>query len=215
MTRVPRIDGGSFDVQRILCIGRNYRAHTLEMGGTERDLPFHFTKSLPSLLVANPVATLPYPPQTEQLEHEVELVVALSKGGRDIDRDRAIDHVCGYAIGLDMTRRDLQRAAKAKGRPWSAGKDFDGAAICGPLHTVAAPTGRIALRVGESLRQEAEITHLIWSISELIHVLSQSMTLVDGDLIYTGTPAGVGPVGRGDTMHASIDTLGAITVHVE
>jgi fumarylpyruvate hydrolase len=203
MSRLPFVDGGHFEVRRILCIGRNYRAHTLEMGGTERDLPFHFTKSIPALLVANPTATMRYPVATSNLHHEVELVVALGASG-----------VVGSAVGLDMTRRDLQQQAKDRRRPWSAGKDFDDSAICGPLSRGLHDRGAIWVDVDGERRQEAQLSQLIWPVPELLQQLAALMTLVDGDLVYTGTPAGVGAVERGQRMHAHIDGLTPIVVDV-
>jgi fumarylpyruvate hydrolase len=207
-----------FPVRRILCIGRNYAAHAREMGASGREAPFHFTKSLPALLVADGAAQLPYPPQTSDLHHELELVVALSGGGADLDPEVALDAVWGYALGLDMTRRDLQGAAKDKGRPWASGKDFDGAAVCGPLVSADVlghpATGPLRLTVNGEARQAGDLSDLIWPIPELLAQLSRLMRLQPGDLIYTGTPSGVGPVLPGDHLRGTFPGLPDLDVHI-
>lgn len=206
-------------VRRIVCIGKNYADHVAEMGGdARRDPPVHFTKSPDALLVAHPHATLAYPPRTANLHHEVELVLVLGAGGRDVPTDRALDLVYGYAIGLDMTRRDLQHAAKAQGGPWDAAKDFDHGAVVGPVSPVSQvghpAAGFIRIDVNGVRRQDGDLAQMIWSVPEILAELSAQGELRAGDLIFTGTPAGVGPVVRGDQMVASIEGLGAITVDV-
>lgn len=210
----------AFAVRRILCIGRNYRAHDVEMGGDGRTPPFHFTKSAEALFVVpddTPVA-MPYPPRTENFHHEVELVVALGGGGRDIPVTQAPSMVWGYAVGLDMTRRDVQTLAKSRGRPWAAAKDFDRSAVCGPLHPVdrtgPLTEGRVRLWMDDHLRQDGDLSDMIWSVPELIAHLSTWMTLYPGDLIYTGTPAGVGAVGPGHRLTAQVADLPPIRLTV-
>jgi fumarylpyruvate hydrolase len=210
-----------FPVRRILCIGRNYAEHAREMGATGREAPFHFTKAADALLASDaeggPVA-LHYPPRTRDLHHEIELVVALSGGGRDVAPADAASLVWGYGLGLDMTRRDLQGAAKSAGRPWASGKDFDEAAVLGPLvpaEVLGHPTaGSITLEVQGAPRQRGDLADLIWSIPELIAELSQLMTLRPGDLIYTGTPAGVGAVTPGDRLVGRFPGLPDLVVDV-
>jgi fumarylpyruvate hydrolase len=207
--------GEALPVSGVLCIGRNYAAHAREMGATGREPPFHFLKSVAAVTTA-PV--VPYPPATADLHHEVELVVVIGRGGRDIAPADALDHVWGYALGLDMTRRDLQAEAKAAARPWSAAKDFDGAAIVGPVapaSEVGHPsTGRLTLTVNGAPRQSGELTDLIWSVPELIAALSALRTLHPGELVFTGTPAGVGAVHPGDVLVASFPGLPSLTVTV-
>jgi fumarylpyruvate hydrolase len=210
-----------FPVRRILCIGRNYAEHAREMGATGREAPFHFGKAADALLAADATGapvSLRYPTRTRDLHHEIELVVALSGGGRDVAPAEANAWVWGYGLGLDMTRRDLQGAAKAAGRPWAAGKDFDGAAVLGPLvpaEVLGHPTsGPITLEVQGALRQRGDLADLIWSIPELIAELSQLMTLLPGDVIYTGTPAGVGAVVPGDRMVGRFPGLPDLVVDV-
>jgi fumarylpyruvate hydrolase len=197
-----------FAVHRIYCVGRNYAAHAREMGkDPEREPPFFFMKPADAL-VANGVA-VPYPPRTQNLQHEVELVLAIGKGGAQIPRARALEHVFGYAIGNDLTRRDLQFEARDKGRPWDVSKGFDSSAAIGAIHPVALvghpARGRIWLTVNGVLKQEGDLADLIWSVPEIVAELSTLFTLVPGDLIYTGTPAGVGPVTSGDSMEGCID----------
>jgi fumarylpyruvate hydrolase len=207
-----------FPVGRILCIGRNYAAHAREMGASGREAPFHFVKSPTSLLPADGDTTLPYPPATSDLHHEIELVVALAGGGAHVDPADANALIYGYALGLDMTRRDLQNAAKAGGKPWSAAKDFDNAAVCGPIVPAAEtghPTaGAIALTVNGTARQAGDLDELIWPIPELLAELSKLMALRPGDLIYTGTPSGVGPVVSGDRLVGSFAGLPDLVVTV-
>ncbi|WP_185803308.1 fumarylacetoacetate hydrolase family protein [Pontivivens nitratireducens] len=199
-----------FPVRRVFCVGRNYAAHAREMGNDERDPPFFFTK--PADALVGDGHTIPYPPQTKDLHHEVELVVAIGTGGTDIRAEDALSHVWGYAIGNDLTRRDLQAVAKKAGRPWDWGKAFDNSAICGPVHRGPHPlTGAITSRVNGEERQRGDLSEMIWSVPEIIAACSASVTLVPGDLIYTGTPAGVGALQRGDSCTCQIEGLGAIT----
>ena len=206
-----------FPVRRIFCVGRNYAAHAREMGkDPDREAPFFFTK--PADAVVEDGATIPYPPLTENLHHEAELVVAIGREGFRIARDQALDHVFGYAIGNDLTRRDLQFEARDKGRPWDWGKAFDRSAVCGPIHRVAATghpsTGSIRLSVNGAVRQDADLAELIWSVPEVIAILSTSMRILPGDLIYTGTPAGVGALLPGDVCEIAIDGLGSLTTTI-
>lgn len=205
-----------FPVRRVYCIGRNYAAHAVEMGGDpDREAPFFFQKNPDNLTVSDSFA---YPPQTGDLHHEVELVVALGAGGRDIPLDRAADCVWGYAVGLDMTLRDLQAQAKAMGRPWEAAKAFEHSAPVGLLHPVARAghpaAGRIVLRVNGVLRQEGDLNQMIWKVPEIIAALSRHVTLAAGDVLMTGTPAGVGPVRRGDVMEGEVEGVGTLRVTV-
>ena len=206
--------GDRFPVRRIFCVGRNYAAHAREMGkDPDREPPFFFTK--PADAVVADGATVPYPPETQNLHHEAELVVAIGAGGRAIAPAEALDHVWGYACGNDLTRRDLQQAAKDRGRPWDWAKAFDRSAVIGPVHPAAAvghpSEGGIRLRVNGTLRQDGDLRDLIWSVPEVIAILSRSIALSPGDLIMTGTPAGVGAVAPGDVMTVSIDGLGTLT----
>ena len=203
---VPTSDGRDFPVHRIYCVGRNYAEHAIEMGATGREPPFFFMKPADAVL---PVAdgqtgSMPYPSLTQSLHHEIELVVALGQGGRNVPVERAAELIWGYAIGLDMTRRDLQNEMKKQGRPWCIGKAFDASAPIGPLHPIARTgaltTGAITLAVNGVQRQKGDLAELIWNVAETIETLSRAWTLQPGDLIYTGTPAGVGAVVAGDVM---------------
>jgi len=201
-------------VRRIFCVGRNYAAHAREMGrDPDREPPFFFTK--PADCVVDDGVTIPYPPLTENLHHEGELVVAIGIGGDNIGSDDALSHVWGYAIGNDLTRRDLQLAARELGRPWDWGKAFDNSAICGPVHphrqTGHMAQGAIRTRVNGEIRQEADLSDMIWSVPEVIAILSTSISLRPGDLIYTGTPAGVGPLVPGDRCEVEIEGLGTLS----
>lgn len=200
-----------FPVRRVLCVGRNYAAHRAEMGGDERDPPFFFAK--PADAVAPLAAEIPYPPRTADLHHEIELVVALKSGGADIAVDEALDHVFGYAVGVDLTRRDLQGAAKAKGQPWEAGKAFDASAPISAIRPVADATldGAIWLTVNGVQRQTGLISDMIWNVPEIIAEASKLWTLAAGDLIFTGTPEGVAAVVRGDRVEGEIDGVGALS----
>ncbi len=202
-----------FPVRRIFCVGRNYAAHAREMGkDPDREPPFFFSK--PADAVVDSGEAIAYPPQTENFHYEAELVVAIGTGGRDIAIDAALDHVWGYAVGNDLTRRDLQLAARDVGRPWDFGKAFDRSAVIGPIHTVGdaghPAAGSISLSVNGSTRQAADLAELIWSVPEIISILSHSIALAPGDLIMTGTPAGVGPLVPGDVCVVTIAGLGSI-----
>ena len=208
--------GDSFPVRRIFCVGRNYAEHQKEMGGSGREQPFFFIKSAHALVPNG--GNVHYPPKTANYHYETELVVAIHKSGRRIDAKRANEHVFGYAVGLDMTRRDLQQWGKDHGRPWDFGKDFDEAAPCSSLvlaSKIGHPSkGAIWLQVNGKERQKADLADMIWSVPEQIAYLSEYYTLEPGDLIYAGTTAGVGPVKPGDEMHAGIDGVGELKVKV-
>jgi fumarylpyruvate hydrolase len=199
-----------FPVHRIYCVGRNYAAHAREMGmDPDREPPFFFSK--PADAVAENHAVVPYPPRTGNLHHEIELVVAVGRGGRNITAAAALEHVFGYAVGNDLTRRDLQFEARDKGRPWDTSKGFDHSApittITPGAHAVDFEQARIWLKVNGELRQQAELRELIWSVPEIIAELSTLFELRPGDLIYTGTPAGVAAVKSGDRLEGSVDGL--------
>jgi fumarylpyruvate hydrolase len=206
-----------FAVNRIYCVGRNYAAHAREMGkDPDREPPFFFSK--PANAIVPNQATIPYPTRTSNLHHEVELVIAIGKAGRDIPVDLALQHVFGYAVGNDLTRRDLQFEARDKGRPWDTAKGFDRSA---PLTAIQpAPgkpfdRGRIWLKVNGELRQQGDISDLIWSVPEIIAELSTLFELAPGDLIFTGTPAGVGAVKAGDRIEGGIDGLDMLVTTIE
>ncbi|MFT0534003.1 fumarylacetoacetate hydrolase family protein [Castellaniella hirudinis] len=209
-----------FPVRRVYCVGRNYAEHSREMGGTGRELPFFFSKPADAILNVAPgvEGVLPYPPQTQDLHHEVELVVALGAGGRDLTVDQAAQAVWGYAVGLDMTRRDLQAQAKKAGRPWDTAKGFDHSAPIGPLYPVAdagVPTaGAIQLAVNGQVRQTGDLSDMIWSVPEAIAYLSTLFELHPGDLLFTGTPAGVGAVQAGDRLVGTIAGLDALQIRI-
>ena len=203
-----------FPVRRIFCVGRNYAAHAREMGGDpEREPPFFFTK--PADAVVPGGGPIPYPPHTQDLHHEVELVVALGRGGRALTPSACRELIYAYGVGIDFTRRDLQRAAKAAGRPWDMAKGFDGSAPCSPLSNaldIGHPrSGFIGLEVNGELRQSGDISDLIWSPEETLAHLSQFVALAPGDLVFTGTPAGVGPLLPGDSYRAWIDGVGELS----
>jgi len=217
LVTVPVVGGLPFPVRRIYCVGRNYEAHAREMGfEVDREEPFFFLK--PADAIEPDGAVIPYPRMTGNYHFEVELVVAIGKGGSEIPVADARAHVFGYAVGLDMTRRDLQIAAREKGRPWDMGKAFDRSAPCGDLVTAAEARGietaAIRLDVNGTVRQQSTIGHLVWSIDEIIHWLSRYVDLVPGDLIYTGTPEGVGAVVAGDVLVATVDGLPPLTVSI-
>jgi fumarylpyruvate hydrolase len=202
-----------YPVRRIYCVGRNYVAHIREMKeGDERDLPFFFQKPSDSIILDG--AELAYPPYTDDFQHEIELVVAIGKAGRDIPVDAALDYVFGYGIGIDMTRRDRQREARDRMLPWEMGKSFDESAPCGPIHPVAQTghltKGAIALSVNGKPRQTGDLNQMIWNVPEIISNLSTQYVLKPGDLIFSGTPAGVGAVQPGDRIEGTIEGLGAI-----
>ena len=206
-----------FTVRRIYCVGQNYRAHTLEMGGNpDRQSPFFFQK--PADAIVPDGGVMPYPPRTAALDHEVELVVAIGADATNITVDQALTAVFGYAVGLDMTRRDLQAEAKKAGRPWDMAKGFDHSAPCGAI-TPAAELGAMAqgaiwVRVDDDIRQSSDLSEMIWAVPEIIAELSTYVTLMPGDLIYTGTPDKVGPVQRGARLHAHVDGLADLRVSV-
>lgn len=204
-------------VRRIFCVGRNYAAHAREMGkDPDREAPFFFMK--PADAVVGDEATLPYPPDTQNLHFEGELVVAIGQTATQATEGEALDHVWGYGIGNDLTRRDLQAEAKEMGRPWDMAKGFDRSAVIGPLHDATQlghpVQGTIRTWVNDELRQDADISDLIWSVPEVISILSKSVTLMPGDLIMTGTPAGVGALSPGNTCTVAIEGLGQITTHI-
>ncbi|MBT5434418.1 MAG: fumarylacetoacetate hydrolase family protein [Alphaproteobacteria bacterium] len=206
-----------FPVARAFCIGRNYAEHSIEMGGNpDREEPFFFMKPATAIIPGG--GTLPYPSATSELHHEVELVVALHKGGRDIKVADASSHIFGYAAGLDMTRRDLQAAAKKAGRPWDMAKGFDASGPVGVLVPAAASShvtyAAIELTINGETRQKGNVNQMIWKTDEAIAYLSGLVELMAGDIIFTGTPAGVGPVERGDTLHATIAGLPDMTCRV-
>ncbi len=207
-----------FPVRRVYCVGRNYAAHAREMGFSDREPPFFFCKPDNAVVVARPGETLdvPFPPLTSNFQHEIELVVAIGTPGANIAVEDANDHVFGYGVGLDMTRRDLQFAMRDKGRPWEIGKAFDGSAPMGPLRTVAEfghpATQAIWLQVDGVDRQRSDLSNLMWTVPEIIANLSTYFRLMPGDLIFSGTPEGVGKVERGQTLVGGIDGLGEIAV---
>ena len=212
------VDGSNllFPVHRIYCVGRNYAAHTVEMGGDpNREPPFFFQKN-PDCLVLD--GRFPYPSASSDVHHEIEMVVALAKGGTDIPASAALDCVFGYAVGIDMTRRDLQDKAKEGRRPWEVAKAFEASAPCGALRPVSAvghpSSGAITLDVNGERKQTGDLDQMIWKVPEMIAYLSGLFTLRPGDVIYSGTPSGVGAVKRGDTMHGHIDGVGDIEVRV-
>lgn len=211
----------SFPVRRIYCVGRNYAAHAREMGSDpDREPPFFFCKPADAIVAAaqGSATDVAYPPETANYHHEVELVVAIGKRGRNIASSEACSHVWGYAVGFDMTRRDLQFALRDKGRPWELGKAFDQSAPIAPLVPAGCsghPTaGRIWLTVNGKLKQEGDLSDLIWSVPETIAHLSKYFELLPGDLIFTGTPEGVGPVVRGDLLAGGIDGLGELSIRI-
>ena len=205
-----------FPVRRIYCVGRNYNDHVVEMGGVPgREPPFFFQKPADALLLDG---NFPYPPATRDVHHEVELVVALQSGGKDIAVSNAAQHIYGYAVGIDMTRRDLQGEAKKAGRPWEVGKAFDHAAPIGEIipkaETGVLEHAGISLQVNGTQRQSSDISQMIWSVPEIISELSRLFELHAGDIIFTGTPSGVGPVQPGDTLHAAIERVGELSLQV-
>jgi len=204
-------------VRRVFCIGRNYAEHAREMGkDPDRDPPFFFLK--PADAVVDNDATIPYPPQTKNFHFEAELVVIIGTGGKNIAEEKSLDHVWGYAVGNDLTRRDLQLKAREQGRPWDLGKGFDKSAPIAPVHPVCAvghpDKGSIKLTVNGKVKQDADLADLIWSVPEMISILSHSMELKAGDVIMTGTPAGVGPLVEGDVCVVSIEGLGDLTTTI-
>ncbi|ETX16178.1 fumarylacetoacetase [Roseivivax halodurans JCM 10272] len=205
-----------FPVRRVYCIGRNYAAHAVEMGhDPDREPPFFFQKNPDNL---DPSGEFPYPSETSDVHHEIEMAVALKSGGSNISVDEALDHVYGYAVSLDMTRRDLQGEQKKMGRPWEIGKAFERSAPIGPIHPVESvghpSEGRVELKVNGELKQEGDLNQMIWKVPEMISYLSRYFELAPGDVILSGTPAGVGPVQKGDEMVAHVGGIGDLTVRV-
>ncbi len=206
-----------FPVRRIFCVGRNYAAHAREMGrDPDREPPFFFTK--PADAVVDAPATIPYPPETENLHYEIELVVAIGRAGTDIPEEAVMDHLWGATVGIDLTRRDLQLQAREQGRPWDWGKAFDHSAPMAPLVPIgdvpSVEQGRIWLAVDGEMKQDADLSDLIWSVREHVSILSRSMALAPGDLVMTGTPAGVGPVGPGDRITGAVEGLAEIEISI-
>ena len=214
---VPVAGGGLFPVRRVFCVGRNYAEHAREMGHEPgREPPFFFSKPADALVVDG--ADTPYPPMTADFHHEIELVVALGSGGTEIDASTALSHVWGYAAGIDFTRRDLQQQAKKAQRPWDMAKGFDHSAPIGaiaPASRVGHPArGAIALSVNGVARQRGDIADMTWNVSEIIAELSRYLELAAGDLIFTGTPAGVAAVVRGDVLAGSVEGVGAVSARI-
>ena len=206
-----------FPVRRVFCVGRNYASHAREMGSDpNREPPFFFTKPADAVVPAS--GAVPYPPSTGDLHHEIELVVALGAGGADVDPANALDLVWGYGVGLDLTRRDLQAAAKDTGRPWDMAKGFDASAPCSALHPVSEvghpAEGRIWLEVNGALRQQGNLNELIWPIADVIAYLSRFVTLAPGDLIYSGTPSGVAALKPGDRVRGGVDGVDTFELEI-
>jgi fumarylpyruvate hydrolase len=203
-------------VRRIFCVGRNYAAHAREMGkDPAKEPPFFFMK--PADAVVESGSVVPYPPQTTNLHHEIELVVCMGRGGAGIEPERAHEHILGYAVGIDLTRRDLQLAARDQGRPWDFGKGFDMSAPCSAVRFAGGKVpreGRIWLSVNGALRQDADLGDMIFPIPDIIARISASMRLARGDLIFTGTPEGVGPLVAGDLVRGAVDGLGEIEIRI-
>jgi fumarylpyruvate hydrolase len=214
---VPVAGGGAFPVRRVFCVGRNYAEHAREMGSDpDREPPFFFMKPADALLLND--ADMPYPPASKDLHHEMELVVALAEGGSNISEADALAHVWGYAAGLDMTRRDLQNAAKKEGKPWDMGKGFDYSAPIGlmvPAAKIGHPAdGLIELKVNGKVRQTSVLSKMIWNVPETIAYLSGLVKLAPGDLIYTGTPEGVAAVQRGDLLEGVVAGVGMVRTRI-
>lgn len=205
-----------FPVRRIYCVGRNYLAHIREMGNDERKPPFFFQK--PSDAIVSNGGEFKYPTQSENVHHEIELVIAIVKRGKNISVENALDHVYGYSLGIDMTRRDHQNKAKADGKPWEAAKSFDHSAPIGsirPVSEIGHPnSGRIWLAVNGEIRQDSDLSLQIWNVQESISHLSKLFEVMPGDLIFTGTPDGVGPVNQGNEITGGIDGIGQIKISV-
>ncbi len=206
----------SFPVRRVYCIGRNYAAHAIEMGhDPDREPPFFFQKNPNNL---DPSGEFPYPPHSSDVHHEIEMSVMLKSGGTNIPIEEALDHVYGYALSLDMTRRDLQGEMKKMGRPWEIGKAFERSAPVGPVHPASdvghLDQGAVTLKVNGELRQEGDLNQMIWKVPEMISYLSEYFELAAGDVIMSGTPSGVGPVVKGDTMEMAVEGIGSMTVKV-
>jgi fumarylpyruvate hydrolase len=204
-----------FPVGRIFCVGRNYAEHAREMGhDPDREPPFFFMKAPSSIVESG--STIDYPVGTKDVHHEIEMVVAIGKGGKNITPEKALDHVWGYGVGLDMTRRDIQGEAKKLGRPWEMAKSFDQSAPCSalrPASEIGHPQkGAIQVKVNGEVKQQGDLSQQIWSVPEQIAYLSSLLTLRAGDLIFSGTPSGVGPVRRGDKLEGHVDGVGELTV---
>ncbi|WP_321968979.1 fumarylacetoacetate hydrolase family protein [Paraburkholderia tropica] len=221
VTSVPLLhEEAEFPVHRVYCVGRNYDAHSKEMGITEREAPFFFLKPANAVCTPRNDTTLciPVPSITHDFQHEVELVVAIGQGGKDIPSEDAHKHILGYAVGLDMTRRDLQLSMRQQGRPWCIGKGFDYSAPIGTISRAenvgVIDQAGITLRVNGAIRQQGTISELIWNVAEIIEQLSAAWELRAGDLIYTGTPAGVGPVTSGDLIECEVTGLVPLSVHI-
>ncbi|HET6305736.1 MAG TPA: fumarylacetoacetate hydrolase family protein [Rhodopila sp.] len=217
ITSVPVAGGGAFPVRRVFCVGRNYAEHAREMGSDpDREPPFFFMKPSDALLLDG--ADMPYPPKSTQLHHEMEMVVAIGVGGANIAEADALKHVWGYAAGLDMTRRDLQNAAKKEGKPWDMGKGFDASAPIGllvPAEQIGHPAkGLIELKVNGVVRQTSDLSKMIWSVPEMIAYLSGLVTLAPGDLIFSGTPENVAAVQRGDLLEGVVAGVGTVKTRI-
>ena len=213
----PVAGGGLFPIRRIFCVGQNYAAHTREMGGDpNREPPFFFTKPADAIVTGG--ADAPFPSLTQNLHHEIELVVAILSGGANIPAAEAESHIYGYAAGLDLTRRDLQAQARENRKPWDMSKGFDFSAPLGLIHPAARighpKAGRIALKVNDDPRQNGDLADLIWSVPEVVAALSTYVALAPGDLIFTGTPSGVGPIVRGDVLEGEIDGVGTVKTRI-
>ena len=205
-----------FPVRRVYCIGRNYAAHAIEMGhDPDREPPFFFQKNPDNLDTSG---EFPYPPKTADVHHEIEMAVMLKSGGKNIPVENALDHVFGYALSLDMTRRDLQGEQKKMGRPWEIGKAFERSAPVGVIHTVESvghlDQGRVELKVNGEVKQEGDLNQMIWKVPEMIAYLSDYFEMAAGDVILSGTPSGVGPIVKGDVMEVSVEGLGSMSVPV-
>lgn len=205
-----------FPVHRVYCIGRNYAAHAIEMGhDPDREPPFFFQKNPDNLDTSG---NFPYPPKTSNVHHEIEMAVMLRSGGNNIPIESATDHIFGYALSLDMTRRDLQGEQKKMGRPWEIGKAFEHSAPVGIIHTVEQvghlDKGRVELKVNNEIKQEGDLNQMIWKVPEMISYLSDYFSLAAGDVILSGTPAGVGPVVKGDVMDISVEGIGCMSISV-
>ncbi len=204
-----------FPVRRIYCVGRNYAAHRAEMGSDDREPPFFFAK--PPDAVVPPGPDIPYPSATAALHHEIELVAAVGRGGEDVSPKEALDLVFGYAVGVDLTRRDLQAAARDKRQPWEAAKGFDCSAPVSAIRPAAGPQpqGRIWLSVGGQVRQDSSLDKMIWNVAEILSQASRLWRLAPGDLVFTGTPEGVGPIERGERVEGGVDGVGALSFVVK
>src|SRR5882724_3016275 len=209
-------EAGTYPVRRIWCVGRNYLEHIREMGNDERAPPFFFGKHAD--MITPDGATIPYPPLTKNLHHEVELIVALKSGGLNISADKALDHVYGYGVGIDLTRRDLQMASRKKEQPWEIGKSFDASAPCGALRPAAQighpAHGKIWLSVNGVEKQKGDLSEMIWNVADIIAKLSLQVSLGAGDIILTGTPAGVAALSPGDKIECGIDGIGTLQAQI-